>query len=107
VIIKFDSRYTKSYRKRIHNNIKIRSKVADRIKLFVENSKNPILKDHQLIGSKKELRSFWITGDIRIIYYQISKNEVLFIDIDSHNQVFVLISLTSARNAACSTPESK
>ena len=62
--------------------------MADRIKLFVENQNNPIIKDHQLTGAKKDYRSFWITGDIRIIYYQISKNEVLFVDIGTHNQVY-------------------
>ena len=88
MIIKFDSRYIKSYRKRIRNNIKIRVKVANRIKLFVENPRNPIIKDHQLTGDKKEFRAFWITGDIRIVYFPISKNEVLFIDIGTHNQVY-------------------
>jgi len=88
VIIKFDSKYIKSYRKRIRNNIKVRFKVADRIKLFVENQNNPIIKDHQLTGAKKDYRAFWITGDIRIIYFPVSKDEVLFIDIGTHNQVY-------------------
>ncbi|EKE05720.1 MAG: Plasmid stabilization system [uncultured bacterium] len=88
MIIKFDSKYIKSYRKRIRNNIKVRFKVADRIKLFVENQNNPIIKDHQLTGAKKDYRAFWITGDIRIIYFPVSKDEVLFIDIGTHNQVY-------------------
>ncbi|MDP3917866.1 MAG: type II toxin-antitoxin system mRNA interferase toxin, RelE/StbE family [Candidatus Woesebacteria bacterium] len=83
-----DSSYLKSFKKRVRNNAKLALKTRERIKLFVENSRNPMIKDHQLTGDKKEFRAFWITGDIRIMYFPISKDEVLFIDIGTHNQVY-------------------
>lgn len=86
--ITLDSSYLKSFKKRVRNNAKLVLKTRQRIKLFVENPQNSIIKDHQLTGDKKEFRAFWITGDIRIIYYPVSKNEVLFIDIGTHNQVY-------------------
>ncbi len=86
--ITLDSSYLKSFKKRVYYNAKLALKTRQRIKLFVENPRNPMIKDHQLTGDKKEFRAFWITGDIRIIYFSISKNEVLFIDIGTHNQVY-------------------
>ncbi len=86
--ITLDSSYLKSFKKRVRNNTKIALKTRQRIKLFIQNPQDPIIKDHQLTGGKKEFRAFWITGNIRIIYFPISKNEVLFIDIGTHNQVY-------------------
>ncbi len=80
--------FKKAFKKRIGNNKKLIQKVQARIDLFVKNSNDPMIKDHQLTGAKKDHRAFWITGDIRIIYYPVSKNEVLFIDIGTHNQVY-------------------
>ena len=80
--------FIKHFEKRVGNNPKLVEKYKKRLKLFVEDSKNPQLKDHQLSGEKKKYRSFWITGDIRVIYYPISSDVTLFTDIGSHNQVY-------------------
>lgn len=80
--------FTKSYKKRIVKNAKLAKKVAQRIALFQEDSSNPLLRDHALVGKKSHLRAFWITGDIRIVYLPVSKEEVIFLDIGSHNQVY-------------------
>lgn len=87
-MIKTHPEFVKSYRKRIENNSKLIKKVAERIKLFKAYPQNPLLKDHALFGKKCHLRAFWITGDIRITYFPISKDEVIFMDIGSHNQVY-------------------
>lgn len=88
MIIQKNKNFKKAFKNRIKDNSKLVKKAKERVSLFVENPKNPILKDHQLTGDKKEFRAFWITGDIRIIYFPISKDKVLFIDIGSHNQVY-------------------
>ncbi len=80
--------FRKSYKKRIKNNSKLVVKTKDRIEIFRKNSSDPILKNHVLKGSKNNIRSFSITGDFRIIYKQISKDHVLFLDIGTHNQVY-------------------
>lgn len=88
MIIKRNKYFKKVFKARIKNNPKLVKKTKERVVLFMKNPKDPILKDHQLTGSQKENRAFWITGDIRIVYYPISKNEVLFLDIGTHNQVY-------------------
>ncbi len=88
MIIQKHPTFNKSFKKRIKGNLKLVRKTEERIKLFLENTDNSVLKDHKLTGDWKDHRAFRITGDIRIIYYPVSKNEVIFIDIGSHNQVY-------------------
>ncbi len=80
--------FKKAYKLRIVSDKQLVTKTAQRIALFKSDPKNPTLKDHGLIGAKKELRAFSITGDIRLVYLPVSKEEVIFIDIGSHNQVY-------------------
>lgn len=86
--IKLNRKFEKSYKGRIASNQKLILQTQERINLFVADVKNPILKDHGLIGAKRGLRAFCITGDIRIVYMPVSDEEVEFIDIGSHNQVY-------------------
>ncbi len=86
--VKFHAKFIKNYRKRILSNKKLDNQVKIKIEQFKINPNNPILKDHNLTGTKKGLKAFSLTGDIRIIYRPSSDNEVVFMDIGSHNQVY-------------------
>ncbi|KKU69816.1 MAG: Plasmid stabilization system [Candidatus Amesbacteria bacterium GW2011_GWA1_47_20] len=80
--------YHKHYKKRIIPHSNLDKKAAERIKIFILDPHHPILKDHQLSGAKRHLRAFWITGNIRITYKVFSTDEVEFMDIGTHNQVY-------------------
>ena len=80
--------FKKYYKKRISNNPKLVAKTASRLKIFRENPANPILNDHSLKGSKNKFRSFYVSGDIRIIYMRVSEKHVILLDIGTHNQVY-------------------
>ncbi len=86
--IRLNRKFEKSYKARITLNQKLVLQTKERIDLFATDTKNPILKDHGLLGAKRELRAFSVTGDIRIVYMPISDDEVEFLDIGSHNQVY-------------------
>ena len=86
--ITLHSSFDKSYRKRISQNKKLVQKVSEKIKIFQNDPKSPILKSHILTGEKLGYSSFSITGDIRIVYIQLNEDEVIFHDIGSHNQVY-------------------
>ncbi len=79
--------FKKKYKKRITNDTKLIKKTNERIKLFQQNPQNPILKDHQLKGSKNHYRSFSITGDVRIVYRKLEDKVILY-NIGSHPQVY-------------------
>lgn len=86
--IEFHPDFRKAYKKRIENNKKLIKKVNERIELFKKDRQDPQLKDHQLTGSKRYYRSFSITGDIRIVYFEKDQDTAIFYDIGSHNQVY-------------------
>ena len=88
MIIELHQHFKKSYKNRIAKNRKLVIQTGTRIKLFQQDTTNPILKDHPLKGKKVPLRSFSITGDIRITYWPISNEAVIFFDIGTHNQVY-------------------
>lgn len=79
--------YTKAFVKRISSNPKLVQKVTTKIQIFQSNPSDPTLKDHALSGAKAGLRSFWITGDIRIVYRP-QVDSAIFVDIGTHNQVY-------------------
>jgi len=71
--ISLHKNFTKNFKKRIKKNPKLLKKFRKRYNLFVKNRNNKLLYDHKLSGELKGLRSFSITGDIRIVYKEIGK----------------------------------
>ena len=62
--------------------------LKDRLKLFSNDSNNPILNNHALHGKYAECRSINVNGDLRAIYKIQKENVVLFIDIDNHPNLY-------------------
>lgn len=85
--IYFSESFKKSYKKRVLNDKKLLIQFKKRYQLFKHNPENPLLKDHKLKGSKLGLRSFSVSGDVRIVY-SIKDRTVYFLDIGTHNQVY-------------------
>lgn len=83
--------YTRNFRKHFAKRIipyRSLAKIFDRrLKLFLSNPQHPILRDHQLSGTKKRFRAFSIGGDHRVIY-QKTDDVSIFMDIGAHNQVY-------------------
>lgn len=86
--ITFHPSFQKFYKKRIADDPKLVEQTKERITMFQKNSQHPLLRDHKLKGTMSEFRAFWITGDIRIVYEEISEEEVVFYDIGTHNQIY-------------------
>ncbi|MBU3978845.1 type II toxin-antitoxin system mRNA interferase toxin, RelE/StbE family [Patescibacteria group bacterium] len=87
MLLNYTKNFLKNYNKRIAGNKMLDKKFQKRLQLFLQNPKTPLLKDHKLTGAKKKLRSFSISGDIRVIYYQ-EKERIFLFDIGTHNQVY-------------------
>lgn len=79
--------FIRHYKKRILSYPEIDKKFEERLNLFIQDAKHPLLKDHKLSGRLEGLRAFSITGDIRVVYRLIGQSIELY-DIGSHNQVY-------------------
>jgi addiction module RelE/StbE family toxin len=80
--------FIKAFKKRISRDVKLVNKFEKRLDLFLKNPHNPLLRDHSLIGAMRGYRSFSVTADIRVIYYQKDETVAVFYDIGTHNQVY-------------------
>lgn len=62
--------------------------VAQRTALFVADARHPLLNDHALSGEREGQRSFNLTGDWRLIYEPIEPDLVLFVDVNTHHNLY-------------------
>lgn len=85
--LNYTKNFCKNFQRRISQNEKLVRQFEERLSIFLADPKNPILKNHKLSGAKKHLCAFFLTGDIRVVYYQ-EEEEVYLVDIGTHNQVY-------------------
>lgn len=87
MIIRRHPQFLKNYKKRVLAYPNLDKKFEERLKLFLQDAKNPVLKDHKLVGVLEGLRAFSVAGDVRVVY-RIIKGVLELYDIGSHNQVY-------------------
>ena len=83
--ISTNKQFDKAYSK-LPEKVKIRFKL--RRDLFLENEFNVLLDNHSLSGEYGCFRSINITGDYRAIYYRLSSDVIIFVDIGTHSQLY-------------------
>ena len=67
---------------------KLKEKFKERRNLFLEDHFHSLLNNHQLGGDRIGQWSINITGDWRAIYVFKDKDTVIFIDIDTHGNLY-------------------
>jgi len=55
---------------------------------FINEPYHPQLRTHKLSGQLKNLWSFSIDYDIRVIFYFVDKQHVIFENIGTHDEVY-------------------
>jgi len=58
------------------------------MELFSQNPFNPKLRAHKLTGRLEGLWAFSVAYDCRAIFRFLTKDEILLIDIGSHDEVY-------------------
>lgn len=81
----YSSRFKKAFRKRPKW---LRELVKERVRLFVQDPRHPLLDDHPLGGKLAGLRSFSITGDVRIQYEPFPDGSARLIDLGTHSELY-------------------
>ncbi len=69
-------------------DVKIREKFKERRNLFVENPSHPLLDNHALKGDRLGQWSINITGDWRALYEFQDSGSIIFVDIDTHSNLY-------------------
>jgi addiction module RelE/StbE family toxin len=83
--IQFHRLFKKRYKK---IPAKIQRQIDIRLRLFSQSQFHPLLNNHPLTGDRQGQWSINITGNWRAIYEFKNKNTVVFVDINTHNNLY-------------------
>ena len=88
--IAFSSSFKRALKKRIQGQSYLEEKFWHRVEIFMNDPFDNSLKTHKLSGRLKELWSFSVDYDNRVIFYfaNVQKNKVVFVDIGKHDVVY-------------------
>ena len=86
--LKFTSHFKKTYNKLVRRNPECAFDILSALLLFSSDPYNPKLESHKLSGDKKELWSFSVQYDLRIIFVFETSTSVIFINIGTHDEVY-------------------
>jgi len=86
--ISFDESFKRAYKKKIKGNINLEQKFRNKLEILKNNPFDSRLKTHKLSGKLKDLWSFSIEYDQRVVFYFIDPDKIVFIDIGNHDQVY-------------------
>lgn len=84
----WDEGFKRSYRKKVKRNEELKRRFWAKIELFTSNPFSPQLRTHKLSGKLKDQWAFSVDDDCRIVFEFINENNVLLIDIGSHDEVY-------------------
>lgn len=77
--------FVKAYRKLPD---KLRKTVKEKLILFCEEPFLQELNNHALSGKYQGHKSINITGDYRAVYKEIGKQEIIFVILGTHSQIY-------------------
>lgn len=80
--------FHKNFKKQTAKLKTLKTKIDQRLFLFMDDPFNPVLNNHPLIGKYKGYRSINITADYRAVYESINDDLAFFITLDKHSNLY-------------------
>ena len=77
-----------AFKKRVHGHPDLEAKFWERVKIFLDDPRDARLRTHKLSGSLRELWSFTVEYDFRIVFMFAEPNRAVFVDIGKHDDVY-------------------
>lgn len=87
--VSFSNSFKKAFEKRI-KSAETKSEFWVRLELFIKDPFDPKLKTHKLSGKLKNLWSFSVENDVRVVFFftEDKPKRAVFVDLGSHNEVY-------------------
>ncbi len=80
---------TRQFSKKVPKlSARIKSALAERLRIFMNEPFHPLLHNHALHGDREPYWSINITGDYRLIYEKLDNTTVRLIDVDTHHNLY-------------------
>ena len=86
--VAFSSSFKRALKKKIKNNKELENKFWEKVETFINNPFEKNLRTHKLSGKLKDLWSFTVDYDFRVIFYFEENDKCVFIDIGTHQEVY-------------------
>ena len=86
--VSFSSSFKRSFKKRIKGNADLSASFWHKLEQFTIDPFEPSLKTHKLSGKLKDLWSFSVDYDERVLFYFTEDEKAVFVDIGSHDEVY-------------------
>lgn len=86
--VSFSSAFKRALKKRIKGNTDLEAKFWQKLELFTVDPYDQSLKTHKLSGKLKEVWSFSVDYDERVLFYFTEDGKAVFVDIGSHDEVY-------------------
>ncbi|MBW4670119.1 MAG: type II toxin-antitoxin system YafQ family toxin [Cyanomargarita calcarea GSE-NOS-MK-12-04C] len=86
--ISFSSSFRRTFKKIIKGNAELEVRFWQKVEIFTIDPFDASLKTHKLSGKLKDLWSFSLGYDERVLFYFTDDGNTVFTDIGSHDQVY-------------------
>jgi len=86
--VSFSSAFKRAFKKRIKENENLESKFWQKLEIFTSDPYDPRLRTHKLSGKLKDLWSFTVDYDERVLFYFTEDDQAVFVDVGSHDEVY-------------------
>ena len=86
--VTFSSSFKRAFKKRIGRQKDLEDKFWQRVEIFRNDPFDLRLRTHKLSGELREYWSFSIAYDLRIVFQFAGKNQAVFQDIGTHDEVY-------------------
>ena len=86
--VAFSSSFKRAFKKKIKRNRALEEIFWKKLEKFMREPFSRELKTHKLSGQLKDLWSFSIGYDMRVIFFFAEKDKVVLVDIGTHEEVY-------------------
>ena len=86
--VAFSSSFKRAFKKKIKRNRTLEEIFWEKLEKFMREPFSKELKTHKLSGQLKDLWSFSIGYDMRVIFFFAEKDKVVLVDIGTHEEVY-------------------
>ena len=86
--VSFSSSFRRSFKKRIKGKKELESRFWSKLEAFTKDPFDPSLITHKLSGKLKDLWSFSIEYNERVLFYFTDDSNAVFVDIGNHDEVY-------------------
>ena len=84
----WDDGFKRKYKKLTTSNKILQNEIEEKLNYFVENSFDPRLKTHKLMGKFYGFWAFSINYQYRIVFEFLEDSNIFLIDIGTHDEVY-------------------